>query len=38
VRDVWVAGEPVLTAGEPTRVDSARTLAAARSASRRLLS
>jgi 5-methylthioadenosine/S-adenosylhomocysteine deaminase len=24
VRDVWVAGERVLTAGEPTRVDRAK--------------
>ncbi|HEY0816162.1 MAG TPA: amidohydrolase family protein [Pseudonocardia sp.] len=30
VKDVWVAGEPVLAAGEPTRVDRAATTAALR--------
>jgi 5-methylthioadenosine/S-adenosylhomocysteine deaminase len=32
VRDVWVAGEPVLTDGEPTRVDRGAALAALRAA------
>jgi 5-methylthioadenosine/S-adenosylhomocysteine deaminase len=32
VRDVWVAGEPVLTDGEPTRVDRAASTAALRAA------
>jgi 5-methylthioadenosine/S-adenosylhomocysteine deaminase len=36
VRDVWVAGEQVLAAGEPTRVDQAEALATARAAGRRL--
>lgn len=37
VADVWVAGEQVLADGTPTRVDPARALAGARSASKRLL-
>jgi 5-methylthioadenosine/S-adenosylhomocysteine deaminase len=32
VRDVWVAGEPVLTDGEPTRVDRVATTTALRAA------
>ncbi|MBN9109683.1 MAG: amidohydrolase family protein [Pseudonocardia sp.] len=36
VRDVWVAGEQVLDAGEPTRVDAASALADARAVARRL--
>lgn len=37
VRDVWVAGEPVLAAGQCVTVDEQRALAEARSATRRLL-
>jgi 5-methylthioadenosine/S-adenosylhomocysteine deaminase len=37
VRDVWVAGEAVLEAGEPTRVDRAKVQAAASAVTRRLL-
>lgn len=37
VRDVWVAGERVVDAGEPTRVDRAKAQAAANAVSRRLL-
>jgi 5-methylthioadenosine/S-adenosylhomocysteine deaminase len=36
VRDVWVAGEQVLAAGEPTRVDRATTTTALRSVAARL--
>lgn len=36
VRDVWVAGEQVLAAGEPTRVDRATTTAAIRDVATRL--
>jgi 5-methylthioadenosine/S-adenosylhomocysteine deaminase len=36
VRDVWVAGERVLAAGEPTRVDRLAVQAEVRAASRRL--
>jgi len=36
VRDVWVAGERALDAGEPTRVDAASALADARAVARRL--
>jgi 5-methylthioadenosine/S-adenosylhomocysteine deaminase len=36
VRDVWVAGEPVLAAREPTRVDRATTTAALRAAAARI--
>jgi 5-methylthioadenosine/S-adenosylhomocysteine deaminase len=36
VRDVWVAGDPVLAAGEPTRLDPAEILAEARTVSARL--
>jgi 5-methylthioadenosine/S-adenosylhomocysteine deaminase len=38
VRDVWVAGDQVVAAGVPTRVDAADVLVSARSASKRLLS
>jgi 5-methylthioadenosine/S-adenosylhomocysteine deaminase len=37
VRDVWVAGAPVLADGESTTVDEAAALATARSASHRLV-
>jgi 5-methylthioadenosine/S-adenosylhomocysteine deaminase len=37
VRDVWVAGEQVLAAGEPTRVDRAKVQAEAGAVTRRLL-
>jgi 5-methylthioadenosine/S-adenosylhomocysteine deaminase len=36
VRDVWVAGERVLEAGEPTRVDRAAVQADARTVAARL--
>lgn len=36
VRDVWVGGEQVLAAGEPTRVDRAATTAAVRAVALRL--
>ncbi|MEJ2869716.1 amidohydrolase family protein [Actinomycetospora sp. OC33-EN08] len=36
VRDVWVAGEPVLADRTPTRVDPAEILGAARAAGRRI--
>ncbi|MDQ3988454.1 MAG: amidohydrolase, partial [Actinomycetota bacterium] len=36
VRDVWVAGEQVLDAGVPTRVDPAEAHAALRATARRL--
>jgi 5-methylthioadenosine/S-adenosylhomocysteine deaminase len=36
VRDVWVAGEQVIAAGEPTRVDRAAATAALRAAAARL--
>ena len=36
VRDVWVAGEPVLADGEPTRVDRTAAQAAARAVAARL--
>jgi 5-methylthioadenosine/S-adenosylhomocysteine deaminase len=36
VRDVWVAGEPVLVDRAPTRVDPGEILAAARSSARRI--
>ena len=37
VRDVWVAGEQVVAAGEPTRVDRAKVQAEAGAVTRRLL-
>src|SRR5439155_15674075 len=37
VRDVWVAGERVVTDGEPTRVDRAKVQAEAGAVTRRLL-
>jgi 5-methylthioadenosine/S-adenosylhomocysteine deaminase len=37
VRDVWVAGEQVVCAGEPTRVDRAEVQAAARAVTHRLI-
>jgi 5-methylthioadenosine/S-adenosylhomocysteine deaminase len=37
VRDVWVAGEQVIAAGEPTKVDRAEVQAAAGAVTRRLL-
>jgi 5-methylthioadenosine/S-adenosylhomocysteine deaminase len=36
VKDVWVAGEPVLAAGEPTRVDRAATTAGLRAVATRI--
>jgi 5-methylthioadenosine/S-adenosylhomocysteine deaminase len=36
VRDVWVAGEPVLVDRDPTRVDPAEILTAARTSARRV--
>jgi 5-methylthioadenosine/S-adenosylhomocysteine deaminase len=38
VRDVWVAGEQVLAAGEPTRVDRAESVAALRAVAARVRS
>ena len=36
VRDVWVAGEPVLAGGEPTRVQRTATTTALREVTARL--
>jgi 5-methylthioadenosine/S-adenosylhomocysteine deaminase len=36
VRDVWVAGEPVVASGEPTRVDRAATTSALRAVAARI--